>query len=163
MKKLSLAAAASLALAAPAFAESHELALQGDAANGEEQFNRQCVACHVVQNDEGEIIAGRRAKTGPNLYGVAYRQPGTVEGFRYGKSMVAYGETGAVWDEESFAAYVQDPTAYLREALDDKKARGKMAYKVREASDALDLFAYLVSIGPELDMEMIKEKMGDGS
>ncbi len=31
----------------------------GDAAAGEEQFNRQCIACHVVQNEAGEVLAGR--------------------------------------------------------------------------------------------------------
>jgi cytochrome c len=74
MKTLNIAAALTM-LAAPAFAE-------GDAAAGEEQFNRQCVSCHVVADADGNVLAGRAAKTGPNLFGVAGRVPGTVDGFR---------------------------------------------------------------------------------
>lgn len=127
------------ALAVPAFAE-------GDVVAGEEQFNRQCVSCHVVRNASGEVLAGRNAKTGPNLYGVAGRALGAEDGFRYGDSIIAAGEAGLVWDEASFVAYVQDPTDWLRDALDNRRARGKMAYKVRDAQEADDIFAYLASV-----------------
>ncbi len=147
--KFVLTAAATLMLAAPAF--SQDAALQGDAAAGEEQFGRQCVACHVVVNDAGETLAGRAAKTGPNLYGVAGRPIGSYPEFRYGDSIVALGETGEVWTEENFVGYVQDPTEWLREKLDDSKARGKMAYKVRAEEDAYNLYAYLSSLAPAAD------------
>lgn len=141
MKKFTLAAALSV-LAAPVFADGHA-STQGDAANGEEQFNRQCVACHVVADASGEVLAGRNAKTGPNLYGIAGRTLGTVEDFRYGDPIVELGEGGMVWTEESFVGYVQDPTGWLREITEDRRARGKMAYQVRAESDAYDLYAYL--------------------
>ena len=143
MKKISLAAALSL-LAAPAFSEAHSAT--GDAEAGAEQFERQCVACHVVVDDEGETLAGRRANTGPNLYGVTGRTIASVEDFRYSNSLADLGETGAVWDEEAFVGYVQDPTGWLREALDDRRARGNMAYQVRAEDDALNLYAYLASL-----------------
>ncbi len=146
MKTLKIAAALSV-LAAPAFADGH--AATGDAAAGEEQFNRQCVACHVVMDDAGEILAGRNAKTGPNLYGLAGRQLGTVEGFRYGDSIVELGETGVIWTEETFVGYVQDPTDWLREALDNRRARGKMAYQVRKEEEAIDLYAFLATFSAE--------------
>ena len=126
------------AFAAPAFAE-------GDVAAGEEQFNRQCVSCHVVCDNAGDVLAGRNAKTGPNLYGIAGRALGAEEGFRYGDSLVDAGEAGIVWDEESFVAYVQDPTAWLREATDNARARSKMAYKVRDAQQAADIYAFIAS------------------
>ncbi len=135
-------------LAAPAFAQ--DLVATGDAAAGEEQFNRQCVACHVVQDPAtDEVLAGRNAQTGPNLYGVAGRSPGTVEGFAYSDSLIAYGETEAVWDEANFVGYVQDPTGFLRTALDDRRARGKMAYQVREEAQAVDLYAFLATFGAD--------------
>ena len=71
--------------------------------------------------------------------------PGTWDDFSYGDSMVAYGETGAVWEQENFVAYVQDPTGFLREALDDRRARGKMAYQVRDEQQAHDLYAFLAT------------------
>ena len=144
MKYLTFAAAT--LVAAPAFAEAHLPG--GDAAAGEEAFNRQCVTCHVVVDPAGEKLAGRNARTGPNLYGVAMRTPGKVEGFRYSDSVVELGESGAVWDEANFSGYVQDPTGWLKEALDDSRARGKMAFKVRSEEDAANLYAYLHSLAP---------------
>ncbi|WP_255449728.1 c-type cytochrome [Shimia ponticola] len=148
---------ASVALSTSAFAGGHAT---GDAAAGEEAFG-QCVTCHVVQNEDGETIAGRNAKTGPNLYGVVGRAAGSVEGFRYGKSMVEAGEAGLVWDEASFVAYVQDPNGFLREFLDSRRARGKMAYQVRGAdaeAESANIYAYLASVGPEVEM---MDKDGD--
>lgn len=141
MTKLFAALAATAMTAIPMTASAQS----GDAAAGERAF-RGCQACHVVVNDAGETLAGRNAKTGPNLYQVAGRTAGSVDGFRYSDSMVAAGEAGLVWDEESFVAYVQDPTGYLREYLDDSGARGNMSYKVRKAEDAADLYAYLSSL-----------------
>lgn len=147
MKKFTLAAALSV-LAAPVFADGHA-STQGDAAAGEEQFNRQCVACHVVADASGEVLAGRNAKTGPNLYGIAGRTIGSIEDFRYGDAIVEVGEAGGVWTEESFVGYVQDPTGWLRETLDNRRARGKMAYQVRKEEDAYDLYAYLSTFAAE--------------
>ena len=144
MSTKKLAAVFALA-ASPAFADGHA-STQGDAAAGEEQFNRQCVACHVVANADGEVLAGRNAKFGPNLYGIAGRVIGSVEDFCYGKDIVEVGENGGVWTEEAFVGYVQDPTGWLRETLDNRRARGKMAYQVRDEGQSYDLFAYLASV-----------------
>lgn len=147
MKKFTLAAAFAV-LAAPAFAAGHAATI-GDAANGEEQFNRQCVACHVVADASGAVLAGRNAKTGPNLYGVAGRAIGSYEDFRYSDGLIALGQRGDVWTEETFVGYVQDPTGWLRETLEDRRARGKMAYQVRAESEAYDLYAYLATFSAE--------------
>ncbi len=74
---------------------------------------------------------------------------GPAEGFRYSASLAAYGEAGNVWDEEAFVAYVQDPTAYLREALGDNGARSAMSFRVRGEEDARNLYAYLQSLATE--------------
>jgi cytochrome c len=57
--------------------------------------------------------------------------------------MVEYGATGVVWGQENFVAYVQDPTDFLREVLDNRRARGKMAFQVRDEEDAVNIYAYL--------------------
>ena len=144
MSKFNYAAAVTL-LATSAFADSH--AASGSVDAGEQQFKRQCVACHIVANTQGEVLAGRNARVGPNLYGLANRQLGAVENYRYGDAIVEAGETGQVWTEEAFVAYVQDPTGWLREALDNNRARGKMAYRMRDAQDAIDIYSYLATLG----------------
>ncbi|ARU02886.1 c-type cytochrome [Yoonia vestfoldensis] len=143
MKKFTLAAALAI-LAAPAFAQDLAPTI-GDAANGEEQFNRQCVACHIVADADGNVLAGRNSRTGPNQYGLVGRALGSVEDFNYSDGLVALGEAGEVWNEENFVGYVQDPTGWLREKLEDRRARGKMAYQVRSEQDAYDLYAYLAT------------------
>ncbi|MDZ4136388.1 MAG: c-type cytochrome [Paracoccaceae bacterium] len=127
-------------LAAPAFAE-------GDAAKGEKAFN-QCQTCHVAIDADGKTVAGRNAKVGPNLYGVIGRKAGSLDGFKYGPSIVQAGEAGLIWDEATFVEYVQDPTKFLKANLNNPKAKGRMTFKVKTAEQAADLYAFLVSIGP---------------
>jgi cytochrome c len=152
-------AAASLAalVAAPAAAQD----LTGDAEAGEQLFDRQCVTCHVVVNDAGETLAGRNARTGPNLYAVTNRTAGTVEDFRYSNGLEAANEMGVEWTEENFVGYVQDPTGWLREATDNNRVRGKMTWRVRSEEEAYDLYAYLASLAPAADdMEGDSEESG---
>ncbi|WGH80244.1 c-type cytochrome [Jannaschia ovalis] len=150
MKTLStLTIAAALLAAAPAFADAHapDLTASGDAGAGESAF-RQCQSCHVVQSPDGEVLAGRAAKTGPNLWGVVGRTYGMVEDFRYSDIMLTAGEQGAIYDEANFVAYVQDPTGHLQE-ITGEDGRGKMTYKVRKEEDAVNLYAFLAQFGAE--------------
>lgn len=146
MKKLATLAAGLMVMpaffAGAAMADGH--AATGDAAAGEKAF-RQCVSCHVVVNDAGETLAGRKAKTGPNLYNVAGATMGSVDGFRYSKLLAAGGEQGVVYTEEFFVKYVMDPTGAAQEATGES-GRGKMSFKVRKAEDAVNLYAYLASL-----------------
>lgn len=144
--KMILAAAATLLTAPMAFAEAHG-GPSGDAEAGEAAF-RQCIACHVVVNDEGETLAGRNARTGPNLYAIAGSLAGAAEDFRYSPGLQALNEAGVMWDEAAFVAYVQDPTGYIREAAGDNGLRGAMSFRVRSEEDAANLYAYLYELAP---------------
>jgi len=144
LRKTAASTALATMLALPVMAQE----FTGDPAAGEEAF-QQCVSCHVVVDPSGETLAGRNARTGPNLYGVAGRALAAVEDFRYGDGIITGGEMGLQWTEENFVAYVQDPTGWLREATDDRRARGKMSYRVRSEDDAVNLYAYLASLQAE--------------
>lgn len=135
--KFALATAAIIATAPAAFAESHG-GMTGDAAAGEKAF-RQCVSCHVVVNEAGETLAGKSAKTGPNLYGIAGGAMGSVEGFRYSKDLAALGAEGKTWDEASFGEFLKDPSAFIG-------GRSKMSFKLRKAEDAANIYAYLATL-----------------
>jgi len=115
-----------------------------DPATGERVF-RDCTACHSVIDETGTTRV-RGGRTGPNLYGVIGRHAGSVPGFHYSPSMVAAGQRGLRWNEADFVVYVRDATAFLRDRLDDPEARGKMAYKLRDADKARDVWAYLERI-----------------
>jgi cytochrome c len=137
--KLTMTALAFASLAVPALAQDIEA--------GKKVFN-QCQTCHVVQNDAGEVLAGKNAKTGPNLYGMPGRVAGTYPEFKYGESIVALGATGFVWDEASFVEYAQDPAKFLKTKLGDDKAKSKMAFKLKKPEDAANVWAYIVSLSP---------------
>lgn len=142
--KFRFVVAAAALVAAPALADDAVMA-SGNAEDGEKVF-RQCIACHVVQDDEGELLAGRAGKTGPNLYKIADRPAGSVEGFRYSKGMTEAAEKGLVWTEETAVPYLQDPTGFLREFSGDASARSNMTLKLRKPEDAANVYAYLVSL-----------------
>jgi len=140
-KFFSILAAATMAT--PVLADDHA---SGDAEAGEKTF-RQCKACHMIADDDGNNIV-RGGRVGPNLYGVVGRAAGSVEDFRYSGLLETAGEQGLEWDEESFVGYVQDPTGWLQDYTGED-GRGKMSYQVRKEEDAVNVWAYLASVGPD--------------
>lgn len=136
-----LAILAALGAATPALSD-------GDAAKGEKLFKK-CKACHMIVNGDEVIFKG--GKTGPNLYGIIGRTAGTVEDFKYGKSLTAAGEAGLVWDVEQLAKYATDPKAYLKEILDDSGAKSKMSFRLKKGGE--DIAAYLASVSPAVEAE----------
>lgn len=135
MPKLTLIAGLTfIALSAPAFA--------ADPALGEADFKK-CKACHsIIAADGTEIVKG--GKTGPNLWGVIGRQVGSVPDYNYGEAIVAVGAAGTVWDEASLAAYVTDPSAWLKEKTADAGAKSKMSFKLAKGGE--DMAAYLATL-----------------
>ena len=121
MLKFSVSIAACLALLAGA------ALAEGDAANGEKVFKK-CMACHAV--------ADATNKTGPHLVGIVGRKAGSVEGYKYSESMLAFAATGAVWDEANLDKYLENPKAVV--------AKGKMAFPgLKKTEERADLIAFL--------------------
>lgn len=140
-----LAVAVALALAgATAYGEGNG---EGDPVKGEKIFKK-CSICHTIEPDKKKPL-------GPNLLGVTGRQAGTAD-FKYSDAMIAAGEKGLVWGQENIAEYVADPRAFLREYLDDEKARTKMSFKLRKEQDRKDVAAYLESLSK--DPESLSEE-----
>jgi len=108
-----------------------------DAGSGEQVF-RNCKSCHMVGD-------GARNRVGPILTGVVGRVAGSVEGYRYGASMIAAGEAGLVWNEDHLFAYLAGPSDFLRAYLDDDSARAKMTFHLRDAQDRRDVIAFLAT------------------
>jgi cytochrome c len=123
---LGLAMLAGGALAQPA----------GDAKNSKKIFNK-CKSCHV-------LTAKNTKKTGPTLYGVFGRKAGSTD-FKYGKSIVAAGEAGLIWDEAKIFAYVMDPKVFLGAQLgiSKSKVKNKMTVKLKDPQQRADVIAYI--------------------
>jgi len=106
-------------------------ALAQDAEAGRSVFN-QCRACHQV----GETA---RNGAGPVLNGLFGRKAGTVPGYNYSE---ANKNSGIIWDETNFAAYIRDPKAFM--------PGNKMAYAgLKDDRRIADLIAYLKTFGPD--------------
>jgi cytochrome c len=66
------------------------------------------------------------------------RTIGSVDDFRYSKTMAAMGEDGQVWDEESMAAFLADPRGYVKGT--------KMSFRgLRKDEDIAAMTEYLKS------------------
>ena len=72
------------------------------------------------------------------------RKVASYPDFNYGDSITAAGAKGLFWDEAMVAAYVTDPTAWLKTQTGDDKAVAKMTFKM--ATGGEDVAAYLASI-----------------
>lgn len=84
-----------------------EIALDPElVAKGAKVFKK-CKACHKV----GE---GAKNSTGPILNGIFGATAGVVEGFRYSKPMLAAGEDGLVWNDETLAAFLAKPRKFMK-------------------------------------------------
>ncbi len=116
----------------------------GDAAKGEDVFKK-CLSCHALIAADGTAVR-KGGKTGPNLFGVVGRAVASVPDFRYSASITAAGATGLIWDEASLAAYLGDPTAWLRDATGAATAKSNMAFKL--GAGAEDVASYLATIRP---------------
>jgi cytochrome c len=106
-------------------------ALAQSAERGERTFNQQCKACHTVEK-------GGSSPIGPNLFGVAGRKAGTLDGYSYSEAMK---KSGITWDDAALGDYLKDPKA--------KVPQGKMAFAgLRQAAQLGDVVAYLKKLAP---------------
>lgn len=112
---------------------------EGDPAKGERVY-RKCKACHA-------IVPGETKKTGPNLFGIVGVQAGTGD-YNYSDSLVAAGEAGLIWTEETLDAYIEDAKSFLSDFLDVRKSRvrDKMNFRLRNDGQREDVIAYLKSL-----------------
>lgn len=107
------------------------LARAQDAAAGQRVFN-QCRACHAT-------ASGAKSTLGPNLFGVAGRTAGTLDGFRYSANMKEKGAAGLVWTEETLPPYITNPKQVV--------PSGSMAFVgIRNEQQVKDVVAYLATL-----------------
>ena len=128
-----LLALLALTLASPAFA--------ADPAVGEENFKK-CKSCHAITAPDGTEIQ-KGGKTGPNLWGIVGKPVASSPDFKYGDGILAAQAKGVVWDEAKIAAYLADPSAWIKSTTADDSLKSKMSFKL--TSGAEDMAAYLAT------------------
>lgn len=109
-------------------AETTEVAaIVGDVAAGK-KASRKCASCHSFDD-------GGPNKVGPNLFGLATRERGTAEGYKYSAALKSAGES---WSDADLDAFLADPKGFA--------AGTKMSLKVRKEADRANLIAFLNSL-----------------
>ena len=102
---------------------------------GEAVFAK-CKSCHSIEQ-------GGPNGTGPDLWGVVGRKPGTHGGFAYSSSMVDFGNKQGQWDYEHLSEFLNAPQKYI--------GGTKMTFVgLKKAEDRINLLAYLHSKGGTL-------------
>jgi cytochrome c len=97
----------------------------GDAESGEIIFKK-CAACHSINK-------GGKNKIGPALYNVVGRAVGSVDDYKYSKTLASYGKD---WTFEELNGYLQKPASYLKGT--------KMSFAgLRKESDRASVIKYL--------------------
>jgi cytochrome c len=119
------------AMALLALAATAPAAHARDAAAGEQVFKK-CLPCHAVG-------PGAKNKVGPELNGLDGRHSGSAAGYSYS---AANKNSGIVWKEETFEAYIKDPRG--------KVPGTKMIFPgIKKEKDIDNLWAYLKQFGPD--------------
>ncbi len=107
----------------------------GNVESGEKVF-RKCSGCHTVELGKHRV--------GPSLAGVIGRTAGTAAGYKYSKSMRAYGDSGIVWNEQTLDIYLTNPRQVVKGT--------KMSFPgLKSPEQRADLIAYLEKVSTHLD------------
>jgi cytochrome c len=104
-----------------------------DIAAGEAIVQSHCTSCHHFDP------AGTNG-TGPGLFGVLGRQPGSHPGFSYSSSMTAFGQANHAWDYDRLWNFIGGPQRYIEGT--------RMTFAgLRSSDDRVKVIAYLRSLG----------------
>ena len=97
----------------------------GDVASGEKIFKK-CAACHSINK-------GGENKIGPALYNVVGRAIGSVDDYKYSKTLASYDKE---WTFEELNGFLTKPSSYLKGT--------KMSYAgLRKEKDRASVIKYL--------------------
>ena len=104
--------------------------------NAGKQVATKCQSCHNLDQNGPNM-------TGPNLWGVLGRQPGTHPGFAYSDAMKAFGQTQKIWDFEHVNDFITGPQNYINGT--------KMTFiGLKQRQDRINVLAYLHTLGSNL-------------
>lgn len=106
-----------------------------DVKAGEATFAK-CKSCHSIEQ-------GGPNGTGPDLWGVVGRKPGSHGGFAYSAGMADFGGKQAAWDYDHLYEFIKGPQKYI--------AGTKMTFVgLKKPEDRINLIAYLKAQGGTL-------------
>jgi cytochrome c len=104
--------------------------------NAGKEVATKCQSCHNLDQ-------GGPNMTGPNLFGVLGRKPGTHPGFAYSSGMTDFGNSHPVWDFAHVNDFITAPQKYIDGT--------KMTFVgLKQRQDRINVIAYLHTLGSNL-------------
>ena len=104
-----------------------------DVAAGETAWGK-CVSCHTD-------TPGGANLTGPNLYDLIGRKPGTHAGFAYSQAMIDFGNANPVWDYQHLSDFLEAPAQHIKGT--------KMTFVgLKRVEDRVNILAYFRTMAP---------------
>jgi cytochrome c len=104
--------------------------------NAGKEVATKCQSCHNLE-------AGGPNMTGPNLYGVLGRKPGSHPGFAYSQGMTDFGAKQPIWDYVHINDFITGPQKYIDGT--------KMSFVgLKQRQDRINVIAYLHTLGSNL-------------
>ena len=98
-----------------------------------EAVHQKCLSCH-------NFDPGGPNGTGPNLYGVLGRKPGSHPGFAYSEAMTKFGAAHAAWDYEQLGEFLKSPQQHINGT--------KMTFVgLKKPEDRINVIAFLRTLG----------------
>lgn len=95
-----------------------------------------CSSCH-------SIVQGGPNGTGPDIWAVEGRKPGTHGGFAYSTAMTEFGAKQPIWDYDHLYEFIKAPQKYM--------AGTKMTFVgLKKSEDRINVIAYMKSQGGTL-------------
>ncbi len=92
-----------------------------------------CQSCHNFDQ-------GGPNQTGPNLWAVVGRKPGSHPGFAYSSAMTEHAAKDPIWNDDAIYNFLKGPTAYI--------AGTKMSFVgLKKREDRINVIAYLRTLG----------------
>jgi cytochrome c len=108
---------------------------KADIAAGKEVATK-CQSCHNLDQ-------GGPNMTGPNLFGVLGRKPGSHAGFAYSQGMTDFGNSHPTWDFAHINDFITGPQKYIDGT--------KMTFVgLKQRQDRINVIAYLNTLGSNL-------------
>jgi cytochrome c len=101
-----------------------------------EAISAKCAACHKLDPSGAN-------GTGPGLYGVEGRQPGSHPGFAYSAAMKEFGAKNAKWDYDHMYEFLKAPGKYI-------SGTNMTFVGLKKPEDRVALIAYLHTLGSTL-------------
>lgn len=99
-----------------------------------EAVHQKCLSCH-------NFDPGGPNGTGPDLYNLVNRKPGTHAGFAYSAAMVDFGNANPAWTYEQLDEFIKAPQKHV--------AGTKMTFVgVKKQQDRINLIAFLRTLAP---------------